>query len=90
MRAKITQYNRSEYLKIEFPNFSGAQKTLTNHRDVLRNLKRSSLRYKNELRIHFELFIFTKAHALSLDTKAERQRLLNLLMKELEYLKMYT
>jgi len=87
MRAKAIQYNQSEYLKFEFPNFSGARKSLVQHRNLLRKLKRNSPRYKNELRAHFELLILVKAHALSLDTKTERRRLLNLLMREMEYLK---
>lgn len=86
MQTKVTQLNQSEYLKIVFPDFSGAQKALVQHRDVLCKIKRNSLQYKNELRAHFELLIFAKAHALSLDTKTERRRLLNLLMKEMEYL----
>jgi hypothetical protein len=87
MRPKLTQYNRPGYLKIEFPNFSGARKALVQHRSVLRKLKPSSSRYKSELKAHFELLIFAKAHALSLDTKAERRRLLNLLANEMEYIK---
>lgn len=87
MGAKATQYNRSEYLKIEFPDFSAAREALVQHRNVLRKLKRNSPRYKNELKIHLELLIFAKTHALSLDTKAERRRLLNLLMKEIKYLR---
>lgn len=81
-----TQYNQPGYLKIEFPDFSGARKALIRHRNVLHKFKRNSSLYKNELRIHFELLIFAKAHALSLDTRTERRQLLNLLMKEMEYL----
>lgn len=87
MRAKVTLYNRPGYLKIEFPDFSGARKALLQHGNVVRKLKRNSLRYKNELKTHFELLIFVKAHALSLDTRTERRRFLNLLMKEMEYLR---
>jgi len=87
MRAKTIQFNNHEYLKIQFPNFSAARKALIQHRDYLRKLKRSSPLYKTELKAHFELLIFVKAHALSLDVKTERRRLLNLLIGEMEYLK---
>jgi len=89
MRAKdIIQYNPSEYLKFEFPNFSVAREALIQHRNALRKIKRNTSQYKKELKTHFALLIFVKAHALSLDTKTERRRLLNLIMKELEYLGM--
>lgn len=87
MRTKITQYNWPGYLKIEFPDVSGAQKALVQHRNLLRKLKRNSPQYKNELKTHFQLLIFAKAHALSLDTRMERRRLLKLLIDEMEYLK---
>jgi len=87
MQAKVKQYNRQGYLKIEFPDFSGARKALAQNRNMLRKLKHNSPRYKNEFKKHFALLIFTKAHAFSLDTKTERRRLLNLLMKEMEYLR---
>lgn len=88
MRTKTTQTNQPGYLKVEFPDFSGARKALIQHRNALRKLKCNSPQYKNELKAHFKLLIFAKAHALSLDMKAERQRLLNLLIKEMEYLGM--
>lgn len=87
MQTKITKYNQPGYLKIEFPDFLRAEKALVRHRNVLCKLKRNSQQYKNELKDHFKLLIFSKAHAFSLDTKMERRRLLNLLMKEMEYLK---
>lgn len=87
MQTKIRQSDQPWYLKIEFPDFSGARKALVRHRDILRELKRNSPRYKIELRAHLQLLIFAKAHALSLDTKVERRRLLNLIMKEMDYLK---
>lgn len=83
----VIQYNRPRYLKFEFPDFARARKVLVQHRSMLRKLKRNSPWYKNELKTHFALLIFAKAHALSLDMKAERRRLLNLLMKEMKYLK---
>lgn len=89
MQTKTIQDSRPGYLKIEFPDFSGAEKVLIRHRNVLRKLKRNSLQYKNELKDHFKLLIFVKAHALSLDTKEERRRLLNLFMKEMEYIKFF-
>lgn len=88
MQTKSTQLNQSGYLKIDFPDFSGARKALVQHRNALRKLKHNSPQYKNGLKAHFELLIFAKAHALSLDIKTERRRLLNLLMKEMEYLGM--
>ena len=87
MPIKVKQYNRQGYLKIEFPDFSGARKALAQNRNMLRKLKHNSPRYKNEFKKHFALLIFTKAYALSLDTRTERQRLLNLFMKEMVYLK---
>lgn len=89
MRTKTTQYNWPGYLKIEFPDFSGAGKALIQHRDILHKLKHNSPRYRDELRTHFQLLIFSKAHALSLDTKIERRRLLNLLMKEMGHLRIF-
>jgi len=86
MQIKTIQDKRLGYLKIVFPDFLGAGKALVRHRDVLRKLKHNSPQYKNELKDHFKLLILAKAHALSLDTKVERRRLLNLLMKEMEYL----
>ncbi len=84
---KIRQ-DRPGYLKIEFPDFLGAWRALIQHRDLLRKTKRNSPQYRNELKTHFQLLIFAKAHALSLDTRAERRRLLNLLMKEMDLLRM--
>ena len=88
MRTKVTRLNQPGCLKIDFPDFSGARKALVRHRNVLCKLKHDLPQYKDELKAHFELLIFAKAHALSLDIKTERRRLLNLLMKEMEYLEM--
>lgn len=63
--------------------------TLIQHRNFLLTLGKDSATYKDELKTHFKLLIFVKAHALSLDTKIERGRLLNLIWKEMKYLEMY-
>ena len=89
MQTKTIQNSLLEYLKIEFPDFSGARKALVRHRNILCGLKHNSPQYKKELKIHFRLLIFVKAHALSLDTREERRRLLNLFMKEMEYIKFF-
>ena len=77
------------YLKFDFPNFRGFRKALTQHRDFLLGLDKNSAMYKDELRAHFKLLIFVKAHAFALDTENERRRLLNLLMNEMKDLKMF-
>ena len=75
------------HLRVEFPNYVGAGKALIQHREIMYGLKRDSPQYKDELKTHFQLLIFAKAHALALDTKVERRRLLKLLMTEIEHLK---
>lgn len=87
MKTAITKHNRARYLKIEWPDYSGAKKALIQHRSILCKIRRNSPRYKDEMKTHFQLLIFVKAHALALDTKTERRRLLNLFMKEMEYLR---
>jgi hypothetical protein len=74
--------------KFIFPDFKGLGRALKQHRDLLLGLDKNSAMYKDELRTHFKMLIFVKAHALALDTENERRRLLNLLMKEMEILKM--
>jgi len=75
-------------LKIDFPSYQKYTDLLIRHRVYLLTLNKNTSLYKKELRAHFKLLIFIKAHALSLDTKEERSRLLNLLWKEMKYLKM--
>ncbi|TSA44816.1 hypothetical protein D4R52_03640 [bacterium] len=77
------------YIKFDFPNFRALKKVLIQHRNFLFGLDKNSAVYKDELRAHFKMLIFVKAHALALDTETERKRLLNLLMSEMKVLKMF-
>ena len=88
MKRKMMQSSRSGYLQIKFPDFLAAQKTLVEHRNIVRKLKQNSPHYRAELKTHFALLIFAKAHAFSLDTKTERRRLVNLIIKEIDQLRL--
>lgn len=69
-------------LKINFPNYRQLKIVLNQKKNLLTKLGKTSSDYKKELRNYFKLLIFVKAHSLSLDTREERKRLLNLLWKE--------